>query len=91
MDVKIARPSWRGRMLNVALSSGTMSVQFPQNLNADLDASILKTGKIESSLENIKPRNRAKFSEKSIIGRSGSGGAVLAFTVGEGDLKLSNW
>ncbi|HEX9960947.1 MAG TPA: hypothetical protein VGB00_08445 [Pyrinomonadaceae bacterium] len=82
VDVKITKPSWRGRMLNV---------QFPQNLSADLNASILKTGKIENSLENLKPRERAKFSEKSIVARAGNGGALLSFTVGDGDLKLSSW
>lgn len=91
VDVKIAKPSWRGRMLNVGLSTGTLNVQFPPNLSADLNASILKTGKIESSLENLKPRERAKFSEKSIIARAGNGGALLSFTVGDGGLKLSSW
>lgn len=91
VDVKIANPSWRGRMLNVGLSSGTLSVRFPPNLSADLNASILKTGKIESSLENLKPRDRAKFSEKSIVARAGNGGALLSFTVGDGDLKLTGW
>lgn len=91
IDVKIAKPSWRGRMLNVGLAIGTLNVQFPQNLSADLNASILKTGKIESSLENLKPRDRTKFSEKSIIARAGNGGALLSFTVGDGGLKLSNW
>ncbi|HEX8250205.1 MAG TPA: hypothetical protein VF599_18675 [Pyrinomonadaceae bacterium] len=91
VDVKIAKSSWRGRQLNVGLASGTLNVQFPQNLSADLNASILKTGKIESSLENLKPRERAKFSEKSIIARAGNGGALLSFTVGDGGLKLSHW
>ncbi|HEX8368384.1 MAG TPA: hypothetical protein VF604_07565 [Pyrinomonadaceae bacterium] len=91
VDVKIAKSSWRGRQLNIGLASGTLNVQFPQNLSADLNASILKTGKIESSLENLKPRERAKFSEKSIIARAGNGGALLSFTVGDGGLKLSNW
>jgi hypothetical protein len=91
VDVKIAKPSWRGRQLNVGLANGTLNVRFPQNLSADLNASILKTGKIESSLENLKPRERAKFSEKSIVARAGNGGALLSFTVGDGGLKLSNW
>ncbi|MDQ3800708.1 MAG: DUF4097 domain-containing protein [Acidobacteriota bacterium] len=91
VDVKIAKPSWRGRMLNVGLATGTLNVRFPQNLSADLDASILKNGKIESSLENLKPRDRAKFSEKSIVARAGNGGALLSFTVGDGGLNLSSW
>jgi hypothetical protein len=91
VDVKIAKPSWRGRMLNVGLASGNLNVQFPQNLSADLNASILKTGKIENALENLKPRDRSKFSEKSMLARAGNGGALLSFTVGDGALKMTNW
>jgi hypothetical protein len=91
VDVKINSRSWRGRQLNVGLANGMLNVRFPQNLSADLNASILKTGKIENALENLKPRDRAKFSEKSIVARAGNGGALLSFTVGDGDLKLSNW
>jgi hypothetical protein len=68
-----------------------LNVQFPQNLSADLNASILKTGKIENALENLKPRDRSKFSEKSMLARAGNGGALLSFTVGDGALKMTNW
>lgn len=91
VDVKIGSRSWRGRQLNVGLASGTMSVKFPPNLSADVDASVLKTGKIENSLESLQPRGKAKFSEKSIVARAGNGGALLSFTVGDGGLILGNW
>jgi hypothetical protein len=91
VDVKIANRSWRGRQAAVQVASGTLNVQFPQNLNAEVNASILRTGQIENTLTTLKPRDRSKFSEKSMLARAGSGGALLSFTVGDGNLKFSNW
>jgi hypothetical protein len=88
VEIAFAKPSWRGRMMNVALAAGTMNVIFPPNMNADLDASILRTGKIENEFAAMKPRDRTKFSEKSIVARAGNGGAALNFKVGDGTLKI---
>lgn len=90
VDVKINSRSWRGRQAVFQLASGTLNVQFPINMNAEIDASVLRNGKIENSLP-LKPRNRSKFSETSMLARAGNGGALLSFTVGDGTLKLSNW
>ncbi len=60
-------------------------------MNAEVDASILRTGKIENALTSLKPRNRSKFSETSMLAKAGNGGALLSFTVGDGTLKMSNW
>jgi hypothetical protein len=91
VDIKINSRSWRGRNAIVQLSSGTLNVQFPNNMNAEIDASILRTGKIENSLPALKPRDRSKFSETSMLAKAGNGGALLSFTVGDGTLKMSNW
>ena len=91
IDVKIGSRSWRGRQAVFQLASGTLNVQFPQNLNAQVDASVLRKGQIENSLTSLKPRDRSKFSEKSMIAKAGNGGALLSFTVGDGTLKMSNW
>lgn len=90
-DVAVVIPyrSWRGRSVDVQLASGTMTVQLPLNLNANLDATVLRAGKVENALTNLKPRDRTKFGEKSIVATAGSGGAPLSFTVGEGQLKLT--
>lgn len=90
-SVNITMPdrSWRGGTIDVALTSGEMQVDLPATLSAELDATILRTGKIENSLMNLKPRVRTeKFTEKSIVARAGSGGVAMKFTVGDGTLKL---
>ncbi|MCY7375658.1 MAG: hypothetical protein LH472_06765 [Pyrinomonadaceae bacterium] len=88
VEVVIPNRSWRGRSADVQIANGTMNVQMPLNLNANLDAKVLRGGKIENNLTNLKPRDRTKFTEQSIIAKAGSGGAVLSFTVGDGNLKL---
>lgn len=91
VDIKINSRSWRGRQAAFQLASGTLNVQLPQNMNAEIDASVLRTGKIENSLPALKPRDRSQFSEKSMLAKAGNGGALLSFTVGDGTLKMSNW
>jgi hypothetical protein len=89
VNIKITPRSWRGRQADFQLAAGTLSVEFPQNLNADIDAGILRAGKIENSIASLKPRGRGKITEKSISARAGSGGAVFSFTVGDGTLRIS--
>ena len=88
VEVIIPNRSWRGRSADVQLANGTMNVQMPLNLNASLDAKVLRVGKIENNLTNLKPRDRTKFTDQSVIAKAGSGGAFLSFTVGDGSLKL---
>jgi len=89
-DVQVIIPnrSWRGRSADIQLAVGTLTVQMPINLNAQIDAQVLRGGQIENALTVLKPRDRTKFTEKSIRAKAGSGGAPLNFTVGEGTLKI---
>ena len=87
--VKMPDRSWRGSGIDIALASGDMQVYFPVNLSAELDASILRTGKIENGLLDLKPRVRSvKFTEQQISARAGGGGVPMKFTVGDGTLAL---
>ncbi len=89
VDITIPTSIWRGGNADVQLAKGNMNVYFPQNLNANVNASVLRTGQIENSYKFLKPREqRAKFTAKSIAAKSGNGGATLSFTVGDGTLKL---
>ncbi len=89
VEVSIPKPSWRGRNVDIQLVSGTMSVNLPKNLNAELEARVLRTGQIENGLKDLKKKDRAEFSDKWIVAKSGGGGASLNFMVGDGTLKLS--
>jgi hypothetical protein len=90
-DVAVIIPnrSWRGRSADVQVALGTLSVQLPINLSANIDAQVLRGGQIENALVNLKPRDRTKFTEKSIAAKAGNGGVPLSFTVGDGTLRLT--
>lgn len=90
VELVIPRSSWRGRLADVSLATGDMNVHLPNGINAELDATILRTGKIENGFAEFVPRARkAEFTEKSIVAKSGVGGVPLKFTVGDGSLKIS--
>ena len=67
VDVKIGSRSWRGRQAVFQLASGNLNVQFPQNLNAQVDASVLRNGQIENSLTSLKPRDKSKLAKNQCL------------------------
>jgi hypothetical protein len=90
-DVVISVPtrSWRGRFADVQLATGNMVLNLPTGLNADFDASILRTGRIDNNFTEFKPRVRKQeFTETSIVAKSGTGGVPLKFSVGDGTMKI---
>lgn len=89
VEVTISKASWRGRNLDIQLVSGTMTINLPQKLNAEVDAKVLRTGQIENSITELKNRDNAAFTDKLILAKSGNGGASLSFMVGDGTLKLT--
>ncbi len=88
VNVKVVPRSWRGRHIDIQLAAGTINVGLPENLNAQIDASILKTGKIENLYTQLKPRDRTSFSDKLINAKAGNGGALFGFTVGDGNINI---
>ena len=90
VDIDFGTRVWRGRAANIQLAAGDLNVRLPANMSTELDATILKTGKIENQLSDLKPRDRkVPFTDKSIIAKAGVGGAALKFSVGDGTLRLS--
>jgi hypothetical protein len=90
VDVTIPTRSWRGRFADIQLAQGTMNVQLPLSFNAEIDAAVLRTGQIENTFAELKPKSRnAQFTEKAISAKAGVGGVPLKFTVGDGTLKIS--
>lgn len=88
VNVKLNSRSWRGTGIDIQVAKGELNVQAPANLNADLNLSVLRTGKIENNFQNLKPRDKSKFSDTAMSARAGVGGARLNFTVGDGTLRL---
>jgi hypothetical protein len=80
--------SWRGRGLRLRLASGDLTVELPAGFNGDVDAEVLRAGRVENSYPGLAPRERTTPTERSLQGRAGNGGATLSFTVGDGTLRI---
>ncbi|HEX8889420.1 MAG TPA: hypothetical protein VF779_09595 [Pyrinomonadaceae bacterium] len=86
--VNLTTRSWRGAGALVELARGDLTIELPAGFNADINASILRSGQIESSYEGLVPQERTTFTPQSIRGRAGAGGATLTFRVTDGTLKI---
>ena len=82
--------SWRGSGADIQIATGELNVTMPPDMNAEINAEILRTGQIENSFQALKPREQKKFTEKAMQARAGAGGAKFLFTVGEGNLRLKS-
>ena len=89
VTVTLAKPSWRGRFAEVQVATGKLDVRMPQDMNANIQAKVLRTGQIENGFERIKPQRLTHFSDTYMDGIAGNGGATMRFTVGDGTLSLT--
>jgi hypothetical protein len=86
LDVPVR--SWRGRGVEIRLALGDMTVQFPPGFSGDINADVLRSGKIEYGYAGLAALEDTQATERSIKGRSGAGGTVLTFTVGDGTIAF---
>ena len=87
VNVIIPARSWRGSGADIQLAAGQLNVELPVGFSGDIDADILRSGKIDNSY-GLEARERASLSERSVRARAGAGGAFLKFTVGVGEIHI---
>jgi hypothetical protein len=89
VDVVIPNYRWAGRFVGIQLASGTLNVQLPNSLSAEVEAKILRTGKIENSYTRFKPAYQSvPFTDKFMDARVGAGGVSMKYSVGDGTLNF---
>lgn len=88
VTMHIPARNWRGRGLNVRLASGELNVELPAGFSGDVDADVLRSGRVENSYTGLSPRERTQNTERSLHTRGGQGGAPLSFTVGDGTVRI---
>ena len=88
VDLKIPVRSWRGTGADLRLASGDLTVELAPGFNADIDASILRLGKVIDNYGELQPRQRGSITEQLMRARAGAGGAVFRFTVGDGTIII---
>ncbi len=89
VTVRVPGRSWRGRGFRLRLASGDLTVELPVGFSGDVDAEVLRAGRIDNAYPGLAPRERTTPTERSLQGRAGNGGATLSFTVGDGTLRLT--
>jgi hypothetical protein len=85
---KVPVRSWRGGGADIRIASGTINVELPPGFSADIDADVLRTGKIVNTYEGLVAREKPGITERTVRARAGAGGAYLRFTVGDGTVNI---
>ncbi|MDQ3818736.1 MAG: hypothetical protein M3362_13800, partial [Acidobacteriota bacterium] len=89
VQVNLATRSWRGAGAVIELAAGDLTVELPPGFNADINADVLRSGRIENSYTELVPQERTSFTPQSMKARAGAGGAPLIFRVTDGTLRIT--
>jgi hypothetical protein len=88
LNLSIPVRSWRGVGGDIRIAAGEISVELPAVFDGDLNAEILRSGKITDLYGGLAPREKPGLTPQSMKARSGAGGAVFQFTVGDGMIYI---
>lgn len=88
VSFSIPARAWHGLRAEIKLASGNLRVDLMPGFSGDIDADVLRTGEVKSTLAGLEPRERNSIGPRSVRGRAGSGGAMLVFTVGDGTIQI---
>jgi len=88
VNFTIPARSWHGLRAEVKLASGNLAVDLMPGFSADIDAEVLRTGEVRTTIPGLEPREVNSIGPRSLRGRAGNGGAILTFTVGDGTIQI---
>jgi hypothetical protein len=80
--------SWRGAGAEIRLATGIVNLDLPPGFNGDIDAEILRIGKIVITHEGLAAREKPGITERTVRARAGAGGAFFKVTVGDGTVNI---
>jgi hypothetical protein len=87
--LRIPVNSWRGRGATIRLGRGDINIELPASFNGDLDATVLRTGRIENNHPALAPREGVASHARHLHARAGAGGAALTFEIGDGVIRIN--
>jgi hypothetical protein len=88
ITLTIPSRSWRGSGADIRIASGTINVDLPPGFSGDIDAEILRNGKIVNTYEGLESREKPGLTERTVRARAGAGGPFFKFTVGDGTVNI---
>ena len=80
--------SWRGAGADIRIASGIINVDLQPGFSGDIDADVLRTGKIINTYDGLASREKPGLTERTVRARAGAGGAYFKFTVGDGTVNI---
>jgi hypothetical protein len=80
--------SWRGAGADIRIASGIINVDLQPGFSGDIDADVLRTGKIVNTFDGLASREKPGLTERTVRARAGAGGAYFKFTVGDGTVNI---
>jgi hypothetical protein len=88
VNLSIPVKSWRGAGAEIRIAAGVLNVDLAPGFNGDIDADVLRAGKIENNYDGLTIREKPGITERLVRGRAGSGGAFFKFVVGDGTISF---
>jgi hypothetical protein len=88
ITLAIPARSWRGAGADIRIASGTINIDLQPGFSGDIDAEVLRTGKIVNTYEGLASREKPGLTERTVRARAGAGGAYFKFTVGDGTVNI---
>jgi hypothetical protein len=80
--------SWRGSGADLRIAAGTINVDLPPGFSGDIDAEVLRAGKIVNTYDALQAREKPGITERTVRARAGAGGPYFKFTVGDGVVNI---
>jgi hypothetical protein len=88
ISLAIPARSWRGAGADIRIATGTINVDLQPGFSGDIDADILRTGKIITNFDGLTSREKPGLTERIVRARAGAGGPYFKFTVGDGTVNI---
>ena len=88
INFSIPARSWRGSGADIRIASGTINVDLAPGFSGDIDAEVLRTGKIVNTYDGLASREKPGITERTVRARAGAGGPFFKFTVGDGVVNI---
>jgi hypothetical protein len=86
--ISIPVRSWRGSGADIRVAAGSLTLELPAGFNGDIDADVLRSGKIEDLYGALVSREKPGITPTLIRARAGAGGAFFKLTVGAGTMTI---
>lgn len=80
--------SWRGNGVDLRVAMGELTVELPPGFSGDIDADILRSGRVEDSYGLTARQTRGVAGPNQLRASAGAGGTSFQLTVGDGVIYI---